>query len=215
MNFNRASACNACKRRYCGGKSVRPSVQCLALCLNERTYHHTFDDLLWASFYFLAPLLLQNSNWNPPVGALNTQRWEILQLSLFYLRNARDEPIVTSRPRPWPGPGQTFRWHKCWRVICLQQLTFLFLFTTKISQILLITHQTPKISSKFVCNFWVILTDKQIKANTTLLGGCNNPASQGHNSYSNSYAWHWMKLDVPSRIISDLMQSKVAAEPRV
>ena len=195
---------------------VRPSVCPVPCIVSKRTdiSSHFWRPAMGIILLF-SPTAVTKFQLEPPVGALNTQRWEILQLSLFYLRNARDEPIVTSRPRPWPGPGQTFRWHKCWRVICLQQLTFLFLFTTKISQILLITHHTPKISSKFVCNFWVILTDKQIKANTTLLGGCNNPASQGHNSYSNSYAWHWMKLDVPSRIISDLMQSKVAAEPRV
>jgi len=55
--------------------------------LNEYTRHSFYEILVGASFWFLSPPPLQNSNWNSLGGGIKYTGWEKFAIFAIYLGN--------------------------------------------------------------------------------------------------------------------------------
>ena len=89
------SACNACRVRYCFTSSVHPSVHPMpVLCLNKRTYHHTFLTIWQGRSSLLSPTAVAKFQGETPQwgGVLG---WKSLQILPFILKMVWDRPIFT------------------------------------------------------------------------------------------------------------------------
>jgi len=89
--FYRASACNACRSRYCFTNSVRPSVRPSNTGIVSKRVEissHVFDDLVGTSLQFFSTQPpLQNGNGNPLSGGVKYKGWEFFSNIALYLGN--------------------------------------------------------------------------------------------------------------------------------
>ena len=94
--YYRASACNACRARYCRSNSISPSVHPVpVLCRNDCTNCRIFDGLVGASYRSLSPTAaVTKFKGNTSTGALNIRRVGIffVIIALYQDNGIRDRP---------------------------------------------------------------------------------------------------------------------------